>query len=114
MLVTDVFDEHAIYYVKDRITNLVYLQTMLDYVRDLYRALGQLSLNEVRKAIGLPTTGAGEILGWRMPNDPVPILHLNEDIVIGDDLAAIEIAYDVKPIARRYYDETGVEHIYDP
>lgn len=58
------FDEGSRYYEKDAEQNLMFLRSEQNYANDRLRARGYLFLNEVYERLGIPTTKAGQIVGW--------------------------------------------------
>lgn len=58
------FDEGSEYYEKDPERNLFFLRAEQNYANDRLRARGYLTLNEVYERLGIPTTKAGQIVGW--------------------------------------------------
>lgn len=58
------FDESSSCYEKDPETNLFFLRAEQSYANDRLRARGYLTLNEVYERLGIPTTRAGQIVGW--------------------------------------------------
>lgn len=58
------FDEGSEYYEKDPERNLFFLRAEQNYANDKLRARGYLTLNEVYERLGIPTTKAGQIVGW--------------------------------------------------
>lgn len=58
------FDEWSRYYEKDPEQNLMFLRAEQNYANDRLKARGYLFLNEVYERLGIPTTKAGQIVGW--------------------------------------------------
>lgn len=58
------FDECSRYYEKDAEQNLMFLRAEQSYANDRLKARGYLFLNEVYERLGIPTTRAGQIVGW--------------------------------------------------
>lgn len=58
------FDESSAYWEKDSEYNLMFLNRMQDWANNRLRANGRLFLNEVYEALGIPTTKAGQVVGW--------------------------------------------------
>lgn len=58
------FDEGSEYYEKDPERNLFFLRAEQNYANDKLRARGYVTLNEVYERLGIPTTRAGQIVGW--------------------------------------------------
>lgn len=100
MIVTDIFDNLCASYVPDHTTNETFIAMMVDYIHEIYRGTGYLSLNEARKIIGLPATGSGYILGWIHHRDKQPYVYISEDHVNNGDPASIKVIFDVGPIIR--------------
>lgn len=52
--------------------NLMFIKAQESYANDLLRAKGRLFLNEVYEMLGLPTTKAGQVVGWVYdPDHPI-------------------------------------------
>ena len=65
------FDEGCRAWEKDSETNLFFLRAEQNYANDRLRSRGYLFLNEVYERLGIPTTKAGQSVGWIYnPNDP--------------------------------------------
>lgn len=60
------FDEACPEYRKDPELNLIYLRSMQSYLTDKLRAQGHLFLNEVYDQLGIPRTGTGAVVGWKL------------------------------------------------
>lgn len=58
------FDSSCFSYEKDPEYNLMFLKNQESYANDLLKAKGYLYLNTVYKALGLPETKAGQVVGW--------------------------------------------------
>lgn len=58
------FDEGSEYYEKDPERNLYFLRAEQNYANDRLRSRGYVTLNEVYERLGIPTTKAGQIVGW--------------------------------------------------
>lgn len=58
------FDESSRYFEKDSEMNLMFLRAEQNFANDRLRARGYLFLNEVYERLGLPTTKAGQVVGW--------------------------------------------------
>lgn len=58
------FDENSPHWTKDAEYNLMFLNRMQDWANDRLKAKGILFLNEVYEAVGIPTTKAGQVVGW--------------------------------------------------
>lgn len=66
------FDSSCYNYEKDPEYNLLFLKNQESYANDLLKAKGYLYLNTVYKALGLPETKAGQVVGWIYnPDTPV-------------------------------------------
>jgi len=52
--------------------NLMFIKAQESYANDLLKAKGRLFLNEVYEMLGLPTTKAGQVVGWVYdPKNPI-------------------------------------------
>lgn len=58
------FDAASPYWDKDPEYNLMFLKAEQNYANDMLRAHGHLFLNDVYKRLGIPTTKAGQVVGW--------------------------------------------------
>lgn len=58
------FDEASPCWEKDSSYNLTFLLAEQNYANDRLRARGYLFLNEVYERLGIPTTKAGQVVGW--------------------------------------------------
>lgn len=58
------FDEANPYWQKDASLNHMFLRAQQSYFNDKLRVEGRVFLNDVYKAIGFPTTKAGQVVGW--------------------------------------------------
>lgn len=58
------FDSSSPYWDKDPEMNLVFLKQMQSYWNDKLRIDGRVFLNDVYKSLGIPSTKAGQIVGW--------------------------------------------------
>ena len=58
------FDEGCTGWEKDAETNLFFLRAEQNYANDRLKSRGYLFLNEVYERLGIPTTKAGQIVGW--------------------------------------------------
>lgn len=67
------FDDGCLGWTKDPETNLIHLKHLEAQLTDRLKAEGYLYLNEAYKALGLPTTKAGAIVGWVWDESPDPI-----------------------------------------
>lgn len=66
------FDEASPYWEKDSDYNLVFLRRTQTWANDKLKASGRLFLNEVYEALGIPTTKAGQVVGWVYdPENPI-------------------------------------------
>lgn len=59
-----VYDDGCTGWQKDAEHNLFFLQQQQNFANDLLKAQGYLYLNDVYKMLGIPTTRAGQIVGW--------------------------------------------------
>lgn len=59
-----IYDDGCIGWQKDAEHNLFFLRQQQNYANDLLKAQGYLYLNDVYKMLGIPTTRAGQIVGW--------------------------------------------------
>ena len=59
-----VFDDGCKGWEKDAEWNLTFLKQQQSYANDKLKAQGHLFLNDVYKMLGIPTTKAGQIVGW--------------------------------------------------
>lgn len=64
------FDQHSESWGKDPEINFIYLKSQQTYFNNLLQARGHVFLNEVYHELGLPHSGAGAVVGWRMTPDP--------------------------------------------
>jgi len=58
------FDDGCTGWEKDSEYNLMFLRAQQSYANDLLVAHGHLFLNDVYKMLGIPTTKAGQVVGW--------------------------------------------------
>lgn len=58
------FDEASPYWEKDSEYNLMFLRAEQNYANDRLRAKGRVYLNEIYERLGIPTTKAGQVVGW--------------------------------------------------
>lgn len=58
------FDEASTEFQKDSVYNFHFLEIQQNYCNQLLHSRGYLFLNEVREALGLPKTKAGQVVGW--------------------------------------------------
>jgi len=58
------FDELATEWQREPEYNLYYLRCQQSYFNDLLHARGHVFLNEVYKALGIPHSSAGSVVGW--------------------------------------------------
>lgn len=66
------YDDGCNGWVKDAERNLYYLRAEQNFANDRLRARGYLTLNEVYERLGIPTTKAGQVVGWIYdPENPV-------------------------------------------
>ncbi len=63
------FDEGSPYWEKDSEYNLMFLNAEQNFANDRLKARGYLFLNEVYERLGIPTTKAGQIVGWIYDSD---------------------------------------------
>lgn len=63
------FDAASPHWDKDPEYNLMFLKAEQNYANDLLRANGHLFLNDVYKRLGIPTTKAGQVVGWIYDKD---------------------------------------------
>lgn len=59
-----VYDDGCIGWQKDAEHNLFFLRQQQNFANDLLKAQGYLYLNDVYKMLGIPTTRAGQVVGW--------------------------------------------------
>lgn len=65
------FDEGCKGWEKDAEMNLMFLRAEQNFANDRLKARGYLFLNEVYERLGIPTTKAGQVVGWIYdPEDP--------------------------------------------
>ena len=62
------FDEHATNWVKDAEYNLAFVTAQQHYFNQRLQTRGFVFLNEVYEALGVPTTKAGQVVGWYAKN----------------------------------------------
>lgn len=60
------FDESSAQWNHSAEHNLIFLKCQQNFANDLLRARGHLFLNEVYDMLGIPRSGAGAIVGWRI------------------------------------------------
>lgn len=60
------FDETSAQWDHSAEHNLIFLKCQQNFANDLLRARGHLFLNEVYDMLGIPRSGAGQIVGWRI------------------------------------------------
>lgn len=58
------FDETSSEFQKDSVYNFHFLEIQQNYCNQLLHSRGYLFLNEVKEALGLPKTKAGQVVGW--------------------------------------------------
>lgn len=58
------FDESSRYFEKNPEMNLMFLRAEQNFANDRLKARGYLFLNEVYERLGIPTTKAGQCVGW--------------------------------------------------
>lgn len=58
------FDESSRYFEKNPELNLMFLRAEQNYANDRLRARGYVFLNEIYERLGIPTTKAGQVVGW--------------------------------------------------
>ena len=58
------FDSSSPYWDKDPEYNLMFLKAEQNYANDRLKARGYVYLNEVYERLGIPSTKAGQIVGW--------------------------------------------------
>lgn len=79
------FDECSTEWTKDPNYNLMFLRSQQEYANQLLRTKGFLFLNDVYKALGLPETKAGQVMGWIYDGDSKdPIFNNTVDFGIYD------------------------------
>ena len=73
------FDAASPHWEKDAEYNLMFLRKIQAYFNDRFRAeKGVIFLNEVYRALGIPTTKAGQVIGWAWdPNRPFAENHID-------------------------------------
>lgn len=59
-----VFDRHNPNWSPTPEYCVLFLRASQNYLNDLYKVHGYLFLNEVYQQLGVPVTGAGQVLGW--------------------------------------------------
>lgn len=59
------FDEGCYGWSKDAEQNLLFLKEQEQWANNQLRARGYLTLNQVYRALGIPETNAGMVIGWR-------------------------------------------------
>ncbi len=65
------FDELSCHWERDSEYNLMFLRAQQNYANDKLRAQGYLFLNDVYQMLDIPTTKAGQVVGWLYdPDDP--------------------------------------------
>lgn len=79
------YDDGCIGWTKDPETNLIFLKHVQAQLTDRLRAEGYLYLNDAYKALGIPTTKAGAVVGW---------IYDDSDDPIGDNFVDLGI-YDM-------------------
>jgi hypothetical protein len=60
------FDETSAQWDHSAEHNLIFLKCQQNFANDLLRARGHLFLNEVYDMLGIPRSGAGAVVGWRI------------------------------------------------
>ena len=60
------FDESSAQWNHSAEHNLIFLKCQQNFANDLLRARGHLFLNEVYDMLGIPRSGAGAVVGWRI------------------------------------------------
>lgn len=63
------FDESNPYWEKDSEYNLMFLRAKQNYFNDKLKVDGHVFLNDVYKELGIPTTKAGQVVGWVYDKD---------------------------------------------
>lgn len=58
------FDETCLGWTRDADYNLMFLRQMQNWANDKLKSQGHLYLNEVYKMLGIPTSKAGQVVGW--------------------------------------------------
>jgi hypothetical protein len=48
--------------------NFLFVRSVQNFANDMLRARGHLFLNEVYDMLGIPRTGAGQVVGWVLEN----------------------------------------------
>lgn len=62
------FDELCGPHQRDPELNRIFLQSQQSYFNDILQAKGYVFLNEVYRALDLPETKAGQVVGWKLGN----------------------------------------------
>jgi hypothetical protein len=63
------FDEHSSNWDKDPEYNLMFLRAAQNQANDKLHAYGHLFLNDVYKALGIPISQEGQLVGWSMKSE---------------------------------------------
>ncbi len=63
------FDNSSSQFRDDHLLNLAFVQHQQNYANDRLRIEGILFLNDVYRALGLPITKAGQVVGWKYTRD---------------------------------------------
>lgn len=58
------FDESSRYFEKNPELNLMFLRAEQNFANDRLKARGYVFLNEIYERLGIPTTKAGQVVGW--------------------------------------------------
>lgn len=58
------FDESCENWCKDANANLMFLRQQQNYANDVLQCKGYLFLNDVYELLGIPSTAAGQVVGW--------------------------------------------------
>lgn len=67
------YDDGCIGWTKDPETNLIFLKHVQAMMNDKLQREGRVYLNDVYKALGIPTTKAGQVVGWIWDDSDDPI-----------------------------------------
>lgn len=78
------FDDGCLGWTKDPETNLIHLRHVQAQLTDRLKAEGYLYLNDAYKALGIPATKAGAIVGWVYDDSENPIGDNYVDLGIYD------------------------------
>lgn len=67
------YDDGCIGWTKDPETNLIFLKHVQAMFNDKLQREGRVYLNDVYKALGIPTTKAGQVVGWIWDDSDDPV-----------------------------------------